>query len=119
MNLLKYPQAFLLHFFFLVSIILHILSLYQQDFDHESPLSHIIQLVSYIAGWWLCFVNIKNRKYFFPIAVAFPWIEHIRLLFQYFLDPATLAFWICLLVALLMPYLAVLIFMEDRKTQGS
>lgn len=115
MNFLKYPLAFLLHFFFIVSIILHIQSLMHRDFEHETQLSHIIQIASYASGWLLCFVPLKNRKYMFPLAAVFPWYEHIRLLIQYHSNPATMAFWICLLVALLMPYLAYLIFQEDKN----
>ena len=110
MILLRPPYSLLLHFFFVISIVLHLLSLYQHDFEHESQISHVLQLLSYLAGWILLFFPIKGRQYLFPLAVAFPWIEHLRLMFQYFHDPATLAFWICLLVAVLLPCLTILLF---------
>lgn len=110
MKLLKFPGSLLLHFFFTVSIVLHILSLLHHDSGHETQLSHILQLASYASGWILLFTHLKNRKYLFPLAVFIPWEEHIRLLFQYFLNPVTVAFWICLLVALLLPYLSFLLF---------
>ena len=117
MNLLKFPGSLLVHFFFIVSIVLHILSLLQHDFNHETKLSHILQLASYAGGWFLISFHIKNRKYLFPLAVVFPWIEHIRLLFQYFLNPVYLAFWICLLVAVLLPFLSVLLFKISEEQQ--
>jgi uncharacterized membrane protein HdeD (DUF308 family) len=110
MNLLRFPYSLLLHFFFAVSIILHMLSLYNKDFSCEGQGSHILQLFSYLAGWILLFFPVKGRKFLFPIAVLFPWIEHIRLIIQYYSDPSTRAFWICLLVAVLLPYLAYLLF---------
>lgn len=110
MILLRFPGSLLLHLFFAAGVVLHILSLKNGDFVHESQGSHILQLISYAAGWALLFFPVKGRKFLFPLAVVFPWIEHVRLLFQYFLDPTLLAFWICLLVALLLPYLAWLLF---------
>jgi hypothetical protein len=113
MCLFRFPYSLLLHFFFAVSVILHILSIWQADYLHESQGSHILQLISYSAGWALLFFGIKGRKFLFPIAVFFPWIEHIRLLIQYYADPSTRAFWICLLVIVLLPFLAYLLFKNN------
>ena len=116
MILLRFPGSILLHLFFGAGVVLHILSLVNGDFTHECQGSHILQLFSYAAAWILLFLPVKGRKFLFPLAALFPWIEHVRMLFQYFLDPTTKAFWICLLVALLLPYLAWLQFKRDVTT---
>jgi hypothetical protein len=115
MKLLKFPYVLLVHLFFIVSIVLHIFSLLHHDFDHETKLSHILQLLSYAAGWILVSFNSKHRKYLFPFAVVFPWTEHIRLLFQFFHNPAVLSFWICMLVAILLPLLSILLFKTSEE----